>query len=55
MHSIHFVIIMPHHYVRKTQNGFYLEEDLRKAIEAVKGGAPLKPTATAYGISFKAY
>ena len=40
--------------MRKTQNGFYLE-DLRKSIEAVKGGAPLKPTATAYGISFKAY
>ena len=40
--------------MRKTQRGSYTEEDLWKAIKAVKGGASLKPTAIEYGILYKA-
>ena len=46
---------MPRCYERKTQRGSYSEEDLRKAIEALKSGALLKATSIAYGILPRAF
>ena len=42
---------MPCGYVRKIQREWHSGENLRKAIETVKGGASSKPTAIAYEIS----
>ena len=40
--------------MRKTHRGSYSEENLWKAIEAVKGGTALKPIVIAYEISIRA-
>ena len=41
---------MPRIYKRKTARASFSDTDLQRAIKDVKQGAPLQPTAKAYGI-----